>query len=190
MVAIGRLEGVIDVGPVVSGGTEAERGAAFERFSQDRLERAYHLASVILRDGTDAEDAVHDAAVQAWLHWADLRDRDRLDAWFDRIVVNECRARLRRRTIRPIPMVPSDPPGVDPLTGVLDEDVLNRALAALDAEHRIAVVLRYVAELTPTEIAARTGTREGTVKSRLHYALRRMRAALEDAERASAEGSR
>jgi RNA polymerase sigma-70 factor (ECF subfamily) len=87
-------------------------------------------------------------------------------------------------------MVPSDPPGVDPLTGVLDEDVLNRALAALDAEHRIAVVLRYVAELTPTEIAARTGTREGTVKSRLHYALRRMRAALEDAERASAEGSR
>jgi RNA polymerase sigma-70 factor, ECF subfamily len=186
MVAIGRLEGVIDVGPVVSAGTEAERRAAFERFSQDRLERAYRLASVILRDGTDAADAVHDAAVQAWLHWADLRDRDRLDAWFDRIVVNECRARLRRRTISSIPMVPSDPPGPDPFADVLDLDVLNRALAALDADHRIAVVLRYVAELTPAEIAARTGTREGTVKSRLYYALRRMRAVL---ERASAGGS-
>ena len=46
MEAIERLEGVIGVGPVVSGGTEAERRVAFERFSQDRLERAYRLASV------------------------------------------------------------------------------------------------------------------------------------------------
>ncbi len=190
MVAIERQEGLIGVGPVVSGGTEAERGAAFERFSQSRLERAYHLASVILRDGADAEDAVHDAAVHAWLHWADLREPARLDAWFDRIVVNECRARLRRRTVRVLPMGSSDPPNPDPFHGVLDEDVLHRALATLDADHRIAIVLRYVAELTPAEIAARTGTREGTVKSRLHYALRRMRAELEDAERASAGGSR
>ena len=189
MVAIERLEGLIGVGPVVSGGTEAERGAAFERFSQSRLERAYHLASVILRDGADAEDAVHDAAVQAWLHWTDLRDQERLDAWFDRIVVNECRARLRRRTVRLLPM-DSDPPGPDPFRVVVDEDMLNGALATLDADHRIAVVLRYVAELTPAEIAARTGAREGTVKSRLHYALRRMRSVLEAAENASAGGSR
>ncbi len=190
MVAIERLEGVIGVGPVASGGTEAERGVAFERFSQDRLERAYHLASVILRDGGEAEDAVHDAAVQAWLHWADLHDRERMDAWFDRIVVNECRARLRRRMIRSLSVDPAEQPGPDPFGAVLDEDVLNRALATLDADHRIAVVLRYIADLSPAEIAARMDTREGTVKSRLHYALRRMRAILEDAERASAEGSR
>lgn len=190
MVVIERLEGLINVGPVVSGGTEAERRVAFERFSQDRLERAYRLASVILRDGADAEDAVHDAAVQAWLHWADLRHQERVDAWFDRIVVNECRARLRRRTVRLLPMDAADPPGPDPFGGMLDEDVLNRALATLDPDHRIAVVLRYVADLTPAAIATRTNTREGTVKSRLHYALRRMRAVLEDAERVSAGGSR
>jgi RNA polymerase sigma-70 factor (ECF subfamily) len=190
MVAIERLEGVIGVGPVVSGGTEAERRVAFERFSQERLERAYRLASVILRDGADAEDAVHDAAVQAWLHWAELRDRERMDAWFDRIVVNECRARLRRRTVRLLPMDTADPPGPDPFAGVLDEDVLNAALASLDADYRIAVVLRYLADLSPAEIAARTGTREGTVKSRLHYALRRMRSALDGADHASAGGSR
>ena len=189
MVAIERLEGVIGVGSVAFGGTEAERGVAFERFSQNRLERAYHLASVILRDGADAEDAVHDAAVQAWLHWNDLRDPGRMDAWFDRIVVNECRACLRRRTVRVLPM-DSDPPGPDPFRAVLEEDSLNRALAALDADHRIAVVLRYVAELTPAEIAGRTGAREGTVKSRLHYALRGMRSVLEAAESASAGGSR
>lgn len=95
MVAIERLEGVIDVGPVVSGGTEAERRVAFDRFSQERLERAYHLASVILRDGADAEDAVHDAAVQAWLHWAELRDRERMDACRAKVHVNGGTGSLR-----------------------------------------------------------------------------------------------
>ena len=56
-------------------------------------------------------------------------------------------------------------------------------------DHRIAVVLRYVEDLTPAEIATRTGWREGTVKSRLHYALREMRAVLDAAERSS-EGVR
>src|SRR5664280_2955904 len=103
MVAIERLEGVINVGPRASGGTEVERRAAFERFTQSRLERAYRLAGLLLRDRSDAEDAVHDAAVQAWLHWGELRDPERVDAWFDRILVNGCRARMRRRPIRPAP---------------------------------------------------------------------------------------
>jgi DNA-directed RNA polymerase specialized sigma24 family protein len=48
---------------------------------------------------------------------------------------------------------------------------------------RIAVVLRYFDGLTPAEIADRTGEREGTIKSRLHYALRQLRAAIDAAER-------
>ena len=143
MVAIERLEGVIGVGPVVSGGTAAERRVAFVRFSQERLERAYRLASVILRDGAEAEDAVHDAAVQAWLHWAELRDRERMDAWFDRIVVNACRAQLRRRTIRPLPVDPADPPGSDPFAGVLDADVLIRPNEKAAQGMEYLVVIKY-----------------------------------------------
>ncbi len=191
MVAVERLEDLIQVGPLVPGGTEAERRAAFERFTQERLERAYRLAGVILRDRSEAEDAVHDAAMRAWLHWAELREPERLDAWFDRIVVHECRARLRRRMIRALPLADrADPTGPDAFGGVVERDVLSRTLATLDADHRIAVVLRYVAQLTPAEIALRTGAREGTVKSRLHYALRQMRAALEAADRTSAGGPR
>ena len=184
MVAIERLEGLIHVGPRTPGRAEAERRVAFERFTQSRLERAYRLAGLFLRDPSEAEDAVHDAAVQAWLHWEELRDPERMDAWFDRILVNGCRARLRRRTIRPL--VLADPPAAssaDAFVALLDRDVLHGALATLDADHRISVVLRYIAELTPAEIAARTDEREGTVKSRLHYALRQMRAALDAAER-------
>jgi DNA-directed RNA polymerase specialized sigma24 family protein len=102
MVAIERLEGVINVGPRTSGGTEVERRAAFERFTQSRLERAYRLAGLLLRDRTDAEDAVHDAAVLASLHWGEPRDLERVDAWFGRILVNGCRARMRRKMIRPL----------------------------------------------------------------------------------------
>ena len=72
----------------------------------------------------------------------------------------------------------------DRFAGLHEREILHRALATLDADHRVAVVLRYIADLAPAEIAARTGEREGTVKSRLHYALRQMRAALDAAERA------
>ena len=141
-------------------------------------------AAVILRDPVEAEDAVHDAGVQAWLHWTELRDEARADSWFDRIIVNECRARLRRKHVRPL-MVreATDGAAPDAYRAFVERDALDAAFARLDADHRIVVVLRHVDGLSPAEIAERTGTREGTVKSRLHYALRELRAALEAGER-------
>ena len=91
---------------------------------------------------------------------------------------------MRGRSIRPL--VLADPPesaGPDAFAGVHERDRLYQALAGLDVDHRIAVVLRYIDDLSPAEIARRTGDREGTVKSRLHYALRQLRANLEAAER-------
>jgi RNA polymerase sigma-70 factor, ECF subfamily len=162
----------------------AARRAAFARFTDERLARAYRLAGVILRDAGEAEDAVHDAGIQAWLHWSELRDESKADAWFDRIVVNECRARLRRRRIAPLMVdVLPDHAAPDAYGSFVERDTLHGALARLDADHRIVVVLRHVDGLTPAQIAERTGTREGTVKSRLHYALRELRAALEAGER-------
>ena len=79
---------------------------------------------------------------------------------------------------------PSTP---DAAVDIADRDLLVRALARLDADHRIVVVLRHVFDLSTAEIAARTGAREGTVKSRLHYALREMRAAIEASERVSGD---
>jgi RNA polymerase sigma-70 factor (ECF subfamily) len=162
----------------------AARRAAFTRFTDERLARAYRLACVILRDAAEAEDAVHEAGVRAWLHWSELRDDAKADAWFDRILVNECRARLRRRRIAPLTVAEApDRAAPDAYHAFVERDALRGALARLDADRRIVVVLRHVEGLTPAEIAERTGTREGTVKSRLHYALRELRAALEAGER-------
>jgi RNA polymerase sigma-70 factor (ECF subfamily) len=62
-------------------------------------------------------------------------------------------------------------------------DTLERAVRSLTPEQRAVVVLRFWGDLSIDEIAVRTGARSGTVKSRLHYALERLRAAYEREDR-------
>jgi RNA polymerase sigma-70 factor (ECF subfamily) len=167
-----------------SGDGQTARGLAFERLTDRRLLGAYRLATFVLRNASDAEDAVHDAALLAWTHFDDLRDRTVFDAWFDRIVINVCRRRLSQRRVRPLTMdTPAELPVVDGASRRAERDALSRALDRLTLEHRVVVVLRHLEGHSTAEIAARTGEREGTVKSRLHYALRELRAAYEAAER-------
>jgi RNA polymerase sigma-70 factor, ECF subfamily len=165
-------------------GDATARHLAFERLTDQRLLRAYRLATLILRDAAEAEDAVHDAAVLAWTRFDELRDRSLFDAWFDRIVVNACRQRLRQRRVRPLVMEALPEVGEsDGSAGRAEREVLRRALGRLTPEHRTVVVLRHLEGFSTAEIAARTGEREGTVKSRLHYALRELRAAYDATNR-------
>lgn len=170
-------------------GTMDDRATAFAALLDRGLDSHYRLAAVILGDPIEAEDAVHDAAVIAWRGFGRLRERDRFEAWFSRILVNGCRDRLRARRRRPVvvPILDLEPSALPLRTaddggGVLARDLLGRAFAGLDPDHVVVVVLRYYADLTVPEIAARLGIAEGTVKSRLHHALRRLRAAVERAE--------
>jgi RNA polymerase sigma-70 factor (ECF subfamily) len=161
----------------------SDPAVAFARLADARLDAAYRLATFILAgDRSEAEDAVNDAALRAWEHFGDLRHPDHFEPWFTRIVVNSCRDRLRERRIRPLTL--ADPiPGAasDHSDAVARTDALERAMLALSPRHRVVIALRYVGDYSLEEIAARTGERPGTVKSRLHYALRALRATL-DAE--------
>src|SRR5437773_2015893 len=74
-----------------------DRRSRFDQFARQQVDGSYRLAVVLLGDPHDAQDATHDALLRAWQHWPDLRDEARFDAWFQRILVNECRNRLRRR---------------------------------------------------------------------------------------------
>jgi RNA polymerase sigma-70 factor, ECF subfamily len=163
---------------------QADRLTAFAGLTDSRLARAYRLAAVILRDHADAQDAVHDAAVIAWTRFDELRDRNRFDAWFDRILVNVCRQRLRRPTVRQLVMDGDAGPVLgDGTSRRAEQDALRRALDRLKPEHRLVIVLRHLEGHSIEAIAARTGEPEGTVKSRLHYALRELRAAYDAVER-------
>src|SRR5258706_539920 len=145
-----------------------------------RLGASYRLARAILLDDGEAEDAVQEAGLSAWRRRSSLRDADRFDAWFDRILINQCRDQLRKR--RRAVQVGSPPvgfelPAAPPETGTDPE--LDRALDALDVDHRVVVLLRYWQDRTVEDIADRVGVPAGTVKSRLHHALRHLRASLE-----------
>ncbi|TAK01459.1 MAG: sigma-70 family RNA polymerase sigma factor [Chloroflexota bacterium] len=164
------------------------RAAAFRRLVGADLDRAYRLAAVILGDRFDAEDAVHDAALAAWSRWRDLRDPDRFEAWFGRILVNACRDRLRRRRRRAVeviraPLEAEHPSVTDATTDRALRDLVRRALDGLTEDERVVVVLRFEADMTVPAIADLLGIPEGTVKSRLHHALGRLRASIPEADR-------
>jgi RNA polymerase sigma-70 factor (ECF subfamily) len=106
-----------------------------------------------------------------------------VDAWFSRILVNVCRQELRRRGRRPV--LTEIQQGVDGDHSRLhDRDELTQAIRRLTPDEQIVVALRFGRDLTVPQIAADMGMAEGTVKSRLHYALEHLRAALEAERRA------
>jgi RNA polymerase sigma-70 factor (ECF subfamily) len=147
-----------------------------------RLDPAYRLATCILRDASAAEDAVQEAALRAWRMRGGLRDPERVEAWFARIVVNVCRAELDRQGRQPRIRELDPVVSADGRTELRDE--VGRALARLTPDEQIVVALRFGRDLTIPEIAVQTGIREGTVKSRLHGAQDHLRAALEAERRA------
>ncbi len=168
------------------GGADDVRARQFEGLlDRAALDRACRVATLILGNPVEAEDAVHDAALTAWRRFADLREPSRFEAWFGRILVNACRDRLRARRRLPISIditsvaFVRDGRSADPADTVAREALIRRAVRSLSADHREVVVLRYYLDLSVEQIAERTGARAGTVKSRLHYALRQLRAEVD-----------
>lgn len=187
---------------------DEERARAFDDLVTRHLARAYRLAGVLLGSEADAQDAVQDAAAAAWARFSDLRDAAAFDAWFDRILVNGCRDRLRARgrsrgRVVAIDMTDAEGHGADglgrldalrvtgdPSVGLAEREALRSALAGLSPEQRVSVVLRYYGDMSLEEIAERTGERLGTVKSRLHYGISALRAAYDAAARLPGETRR
>ena len=153
---------------------------------------AHRLASSVLRDPIGAEDAVQEALLRAWSRRRSIRfELGEPHRWFMRIVLNVCRDELRRRRRQPVaPMAqlveaePTNAPG-----GTADDGGLGRAIGRLTEDEQIMLGLRFGRDLTIPQIAAQLSVAEGTVKSRLHYALEHVRAAL-DAERRAEEQKR
>ncbi len=166
-----------------TGGDRDPAQAEFVRRATALLPSSYRLAAHLLGDPNEAEDAMQEALLSAWRGWPRLREPELFEPWLERIVVNTCFERLRRRRRSPVVALPEEElepsASVDESAGPVARDTIGRALGVLSAEQRVVVVLRYWRDLSIEEIAVRVGIPAGTVRSRLHYALRALRSEIE-----------
>jgi RNA polymerase sigma-70 factor (ECF subfamily) len=157
-------------------------------------DRLHAVAHRILRDTELAEDATQQALLNVWRDLPQLRDPARFDAWSYRLLVRACYAEARRtrRWAPNLRLLPGDEPAdAEGLSSVVDRDQLERGFRRLSIDHRAVVVLHHYLDLSLDEVAGVLGVPVGTVRSRLHHAMRGLRAALEaDARPATREVAR
>lgn len=172
---------------------QAKRGdrEAFTSLAFELSDRLFAVAHRILRDYDSACDALQVTLLRIWRDLPSLREDSLVEHWSYRILVRVCHDQLReqrRRAFVPhLLAIPEIEPAPD--SAVLDRDELERAFGRLTSDQRAAVVLQYHRGLTLPEIADVLRVPVGTVRSRLHYAKRAMRAAIDaDARPATKEG--
>jgi RNA polymerase sigma-70 factor (ECF subfamily) len=155
---------------------------AFEELARAAIGRLYAVARLILGDQDRAADATQEALVAAWRDLSALRDPDRFDAWLHRLLLRACyreARRDRRRSLMELHNIAAEPADVDRSSVLFDRDELARGFRTLDPESRALLVLHYYRGLPVSEVATIVDLPEGTVKSRIHRAIRVMRAALD-----------
>jgi RNA polymerase sigma-70 factor, ECF subfamily len=149
----------------------AQRGSAsdLEALFRTHWPRAYRAAYLVTHDAAAAEDIAQESFLAA------IRSLDRFDRrrpfgpWLHRIVVNRAidwaRSRRLRSEVELGELVPAPDERSAPGTETM------RALGRLSPEHRAVIVMRYLLELTPGEIAEALDLPRGTVNSRLRRGL-------------------
>ena len=164
-------------------GGDREAFGALVQLTSDRM---YALAARILRDNDLAEDALQGALINAWRQLPALREPDRFEAWLRKVLVHACYAEARRRrswsaNVRVLPV--DGPAGPDDLITIDERDALDRAFRRLSIEQRAVFVLHHHQGLPLVEIAESLGIPAGTARSRLHYATKVLRAAIDADDR-------
>ncbi len=160
---------------------------AFEAFFARHRTLIYRTAYGLTGDRHAAEEVLQDTFTRAYRHRATLMTDVSPVPWLHRVALNLCYSRLDKRRIK------AEPIGENNVGHLRDGDIqpderaerqelrqiVREGINALPPKHRSVVVLYYLHGLSLQETASFLDVRLGTVKSRLHYALRSVRAHLE-----------
>src|SRR5688500_2061858 len=145
-------------------------------------DRFLAVARRILRDIDLAEDATQQALLSIWQDLPNLRDPARFEAWSYRILLRACyvEGRKQRRWAPNLRLLSSDE-GTrgDGMSSVADRDQLESGFRSLSLDHRTVVVLHHYLDMPIDRVAELLDIPVGTANSRLHYAMRGLRAALD-----------
>ena len=145
-------------------------------------EAAFRAAFLVLRDADEAQDATQEAFVKAYNALNRFKRGHEFRPWLLRIVINQSLSMLRSRR-RGSAAAERLTASEQPLAHTIDETVIDRerarlvwaALDSLRDQERVVVYLRYFLNLPERELAEYLGCAPGTVKSRLHRSLRKLR---------------
>jgi RNA polymerase sigma-70 factor (ECF subfamily) len=169
---------------------------AFEALMRVHNGRLFRVARAILKDDTEAEDALQDAYLDAYRHIGEFRGGSQLGTWLVRIVANRALMRLRKQKrdrlvipfAEPHPMSSDDAPldmpdktAESPSQATLRAElrrILERRIDALPVAFRAVFVMREIEDMTVEETAAALGIPSATVRTRLFRARALLREAL------------
>jgi RNA polymerase sigma-70 factor (ECF subfamily) len=158
--------------------------------------RASRIAFHYLRDVADADDAVQDAFIKAYVNIATYRDELPFEVWFTRILVNGCLDRIKARNRRARWIVPAEPASdtgasepraasLSPEAHALAADQRRQITAALEAlpeRQRTVFVLSQEQGYSSREVSVLTGMNESTVRVHLFRAIRKLRTLLQSSD--------
>ena len=148
-----------------------------------------HATAVLLGAGADADDVVQESFVKAYRSLGGFRDGSPFRPWLLRIVANETRnlhrssirRQRREQTVAESDALPLLGEHADPADLVVSRDRqqrLRRELLKLPEPQRVVMICRYLIDLDEAETATVLGIARGTVKSRTHRALDRLRSSM------------
>ena len=161
---------------------------AFEALFNKYEKQVYRTAYLITGDREEAKDVLQEVFVAVW-KWRHTYNpqKGEFATWLHRITLNKCSKKRRKRRVIFSSLEEEENIGYYPNTENLPEDIiisreeyerLMKALSSLDTKHRSVLVLRFFNELSYDQIASIVGISLGTVKSRIHYALKALREEL------------
>ena len=165
----------------------------FREFVANRSAALQRTAYLLVGDWAHAEDVVQVALTRTYLAWHRIADRDAVEPYVRRVLVNTVTSWWRKRwhAERPTGTLPEPTGTPDPAVAHADRDLLWTLVKRLPVRQRAVLVLRYYEDLTEAETARLLGVSIGTVKSQCSRAIATLRRQLgsgRDAQRGEAAG--
>ena len=155
----------------------------FELIVRRYNQRLFRATKAILKNDAEAEDAMQEAYVRAFIHLDQFTGGAKFSTWLTKIAVHEALGQLRRRKrYQEVPdsMRSRDNPERS-ASDVEMQGAIEQAVEKLPPSYRSVFVMREIEEMTGPETAECLGVSEETVKTRLHRARRLLRTRLERA---------
>jgi len=157
-----------------------DRAVSFAAFYDGNYPSVCRALTLALHDPHLAEEAAQEAFIRAYVYWRRVGRMHRPAGWVYVVAVHVAFRRNRGGTGRAQPVPDAAVIATDFADEVVQRETLRLAIAGLPERQRLAIVLRYLADLPIADVAAAMQCAVGTVKSTLHAALARLEVELDD----------